>query len=245
MTTILGAGKLLGETKKGTKFGIIEAVTDEEYGVWEHEVGDSLVREKILLEPRSNYFIGRVEQPVFNSLSTVGLMVTDLRRNNAGYSNVLGLDWNIRFLNNALSIRGQLVHSSKDRTSGDGARIFVGYLNPEWWELKFFTGYKDKTFEINDLGFDWLYSNWYYGVDGGIRKQKPWGRFLKNDLKIKEKFNFKQSAKDLLITSKLILLPDLDPLIEISYKPTLLRYPLGSSFQLFGFEPESLPFVYI
>ena len=185
VTTILGAGKLLGETKKGTKFGIIEAVTDEEYGVWEHEVGDSLVREKILLEPRSNYFIGRVEQPVFNSLSTVGLMVTDLRRNNAGYSNVLGLDWNIRFLNNALSIRGQLVHSSKDRTSGDGARIFVGYLNPEWWELKFFTGYKDKTFEINDLGFDWLYSNWYYGVDGGIRKQKPWGRFLKNDLKIK------------------------------------------------------------
>ena len=185
VTTILGAGKLLGETKKGTKFGIIEAVTDEEYGVWEHEVGDSLVREKILLEPRSNYFIGRVEQPVFNSLSTVGLMVTDLRRNNAGYSNVLGLDWNIRFLNNALSIRGQLVHSSKDRTSGDGARIFVGYLNPEWWELKFFTGYKDKNFEINDLGFDWLYSNWYYGVDGGIRKQKPWGRFLKNDLKIK------------------------------------------------------------
>ena len=185
VTTILGAGKLLGETKKGTKFGIIEAVTDEEYGVWEHEVGDSLVREKILLEPRSNYFIVRVEHPVFNSLSTVGLMVTDLRRNNAGYSNVLGLDWNIRFLNNALSIRGQLVHSSKDRTSGDGARIFVGYLNPEWWELKFFTGYKDKTFEINDLGFDWLYSNWYYGVDGGIRKQKPWGRFLKNDLKIK------------------------------------------------------------
>ena len=52
-------------------------------------------------------------------------------------------------MNNALSIRGQLVHSSKDRTSGNGARIFVGYLNPEWWELKFFTGYKDKTFEIN------------------------------------------------------------------------------------------------
>ena len=25
----------------------------------------------------------------------------------------------------------------------------------------------------------------YYGVDGEIRKQKPWGRFLKNDLKIK------------------------------------------------------------
>ena len=44
VTTILGAGKLLGETKKGTKFGIIEAVTDEEYGGWDHEVGDSLVR---------------------------------------------------------------------------------------------------------------------------------------------------------------------------------------------------------
>ena len=111
VTTILAAGKLLGETRKGTKFGIIEAVTDEEYGIWEHEVGDSLIQEEILLEPRTNHFIGRVEQPVLNSLSTVGLMVTDQRRNNVGYSNVLGLDWNLKFLNNALAIRGLMVNS--------------------------------------------------------------------------------------------------------------------------------------
>ena len=185
VTTILAAGKLLGETKKGTKFGIIEAVTDEEYGIWEHEVGDSLVQKEILLEPRTNHFIGRVEQPVLNSLSTVGLMVTDQRRNNVGYSNVLGLDWNLKLLNNALAIRGQMVNSLKDGTLGDGARLFVGYLDPKWWELRFFTGYKDKNFEINDLGFNKRNDSWYFGGQGGVRKQKPWGRFLKNDLKIK------------------------------------------------------------
>ena len=185
VTTILGAGKLLGETKGGTKFGIIEAITDEEYGIWEHEVGDTLVREKVLIEPRSNYFIGRVERAVFNSLSTVGLMVTDLRRKNAGYSNVLGLDWNLRFLNNALSTGGQLVHSLKDGTAGDGARFYIGYLDPVWWDLNFFTGYKDKTFEINDLGFNKRNDSWYFGTRGGIRKQQPWGRFLKNELKFR------------------------------------------------------------
>ena len=164
MTTILGAGKLLGETKGGTKFGIIEAVTDEEYGIWEHEVGDTLVREKVLIEPRSNYFIGRVERAVFNSLSTVGLMVTDLRRKNAGYSNVLGLDWNLNLLNNALSVRGQLVHSLKDGTAGDGARFFVRYLDPKWWELQFWTGYRDNNFEINDLGFNKRNDSWYFGT---------------------------------------------------------------------------------
>ena len=40
-TTILGAGKILGETAAGTKYGIIEAVTDEEYGTGESESGDT------------------------------------------------------------------------------------------------------------------------------------------------------------------------------------------------------------
>jgi hypothetical protein len=96
-TTILGAGKILGETAAGTKYGIIEAVTDEEFGVWEYEIGDSVLQENGMLEPMTNYFIGRVEQPVFNNLSTVGLMMTDLRRNENGYANVLGLDWKLAY----------------------------------------------------------------------------------------------------------------------------------------------------
>jgi len=139
-TTILGAGKILGETAAGTKYGIIEAVTDEEFGVWETESGDTVIQEKGIIEPRTNYFIGRVEQPVFNNLSTVGVMMTDLRRVEAGYANVMGLDWRLKFLDNALTLKGQIVHSTKDGMSGNGARFNIGYLDPKWWDLNFVTG---------------------------------------------------------------------------------------------------------
>ena len=42
-TTILGAVKITGETSSGLKFGIIENVTDEEFGIWEYSDGDSAV----------------------------------------------------------------------------------------------------------------------------------------------------------------------------------------------------------
>jgi len=181
-TTILGAGKILGETAAGTKYGIIEAVTDEEFGVWEYEIGDSVLQENGMLEPMTNYFIGRVEQPVFNNLSTVGLMMTDLRRNEAGYANVMGLDWRLKFMENALTLKGQIVHSTKDGMSGNGARFNIGYLDPKWWDLNFVTGFTDDQYEINDLGFNERNDKWYYGSYGGLRKQDPWGRFLGNHL---------------------------------------------------------------
>ena len=181
-TTILGAGKILGETAAGTKYGIIEAVTDEEFGVWETESGDTVIQEKGIIEPRTNYFIGRVEQPVFNNLSTVGVMMTDLRRVEAGYANVMGLDWRLKFLDNALTLKGQIVHSTKDGISGNGARFNIGYLDPKWWDLNFVTGFTDDQYEINDLGFNERNDKWYYGSYGGLRKQDPWGRFLGNHL---------------------------------------------------------------
>ena len=181
-TTILGAGKILGETAAGTKYGIIEAVTDEEFGVWEYESGDTVIQEKGIIEPRTNYFIGRVEQPVFNNLSTVGVMMTDLRRVEAGYANVMGLDWRLKFLDNALTLKGQIVHSTKDGMSGNGARFNIGYLDPKWWDLNFVTGFTDDQYEINDLGFNERNDKWYYGSYGGLRKQDPWGRFLGNIL---------------------------------------------------------------
>ncbi|SVC67659.1 uncharacterized protein METZ01_LOCUS320513, partial [marine metagenome] len=162
-TTILGAGKILGETAAGTKYGIIEAVTDEEFGVWEYESGDTVIQEKGIIEPRTNYFIGRVEQPVFNNLSTVGIMMTDLRRVEAGYANVMGLDWRLKFLDNALTLKGQIVHSTKDGTSGNGGRFNIGYLDPKWWDMNFVIGFTDDKYEINDLGFNERNDKWYYG----------------------------------------------------------------------------------
>ena len=83
------------------------------------------------------------EQPVFNNLSTIGLMVTDLRRNEAGDANVLGLDWKLKFMDNALTLKGQIVHSTKDGKSGNGARFNMGYLDPKWWDLNVGVGFSD------------------------------------------------------------------------------------------------------
>ncbi len=178
-TTILGAGKILGETTSGTKYGIIEAVTDVEFGIWESESGDTVSGR---IEPKTNYFIGRVEQSIFNNLSTIGVMMTDLRRVEAGYSNVIGLDWRLKFIDNALTLKGQIVHSTKDGISGNGARFNFGYLDPKWWDLNFVIGFTNDKYEINDLGFNERNDKWYYGSYGGFRKQDPWGKFLGNIL---------------------------------------------------------------
>ncbi|SVC20316.1 uncharacterized protein METZ01_LOCUS273170, partial [marine metagenome] len=45
-TTILGAAKIMGETASGVRFGIIEAVTDQEYGTREFEMEGSTKQEQ-------------------------------------------------------------------------------------------------------------------------------------------------------------------------------------------------------
>ena len=50
-TTILGAAKIMGETASGMRFGIIEAITNQEYGTREFEMEGSTKQEQFLLEP--------------------------------------------------------------------------------------------------------------------------------------------------------------------------------------------------
>ena len=81
-TTIIGAAKILGETSSGLKYGLINAITDQEYGTIEEDVSGKIERNKFLIEPYTNYFVGRIEKPVINDLSTIGFMATDLHRKN-------------------------------------------------------------------------------------------------------------------------------------------------------------------
>ena len=80
-TTILSAAKVLGETSSGLRYGIINAVTNEEYATNEYEdVNGQNISSKFLVEPYANYFVGRVEKPIINDLSTIGFMTTNLNR---------------------------------------------------------------------------------------------------------------------------------------------------------------------
>tara|TARA_B100000315_G_scaffold230633_1_gene241242 strand:- start:7933 stop:10392 length:2460 start_codon:yes stop_codon:yes gene_type:complete len=211
-TTILAAAKLLGETDGGLKYGIIESVTDEEYGIWEYSTDeiasvDSLFednvftgldtsyateKENLLIEPYTNYFIGRIEKPVFNRHSTVGIIVTDVLRNGSTRASAGGLDWRLKFLENRVVVAGQYAVSQVGDIRGNGGRLYVEYNDPLWWDLSILGTWFDDQFEINDLGYLRRNGNWTFGSFGGIRKQDPWGIFLRNDLR----FNYFRNVRN-------------------------------------------------
>ncbi len=75
-TSILGAFKLTGKTQKGWSIGILESITQKEIA----EIDTEGEREKIDVEPFSNYFISRVQKDMNNSNTLLGAMVTATNR---------------------------------------------------------------------------------------------------------------------------------------------------------------------
>lgn len=79
-TTILGAAKFSGKTKKGWSLGILESVTDKEFS----EVDHNGQRRDEIVEPLTNYFVGRAQKDFNNSNSFIGGMFTATNRNLQG-----------------------------------------------------------------------------------------------------------------------------------------------------------------
>lgn len=76
-TTILGAMKISGKTKKGLSIGILESVTSQEDALI-----DSLgVRRKETVEPLTNHFVGRIQQDFNKGTTTIGGLFTAVNRN--------------------------------------------------------------------------------------------------------------------------------------------------------------------
>ena len=73
-TTILGAAKLTGKTGNDWSIGIIEAVTAREHAT--HVTG--LLRDRTLVEPATNYFVGRVQREF--TRGGVGFLTTSVLR---------------------------------------------------------------------------------------------------------------------------------------------------------------------
>jgi len=185
-TTILGAAKIMGETASGMRFGIIEAITNQEYGTREFEMEGSTKQEQFLLEPYTNYFIGRLEKPVINELSTIGFMTTDLRRQGeTDAANVFSLDWRLKFMDNKWSFEGQAANSMAGNDPGYAGRFSLSYRDPIWWELSAWGHYSDENFNVNDLGYQQRNNNWYTGVRGKIRRDTPKGIFLSQSLSLR------------------------------------------------------------
>ena len=186
-TTILSAAKILGETSSGIKYGIINAVTNEEYASLEYEKDGKTERKDFLIEPYSNYFVGRVTKPFINELSAIGFMATDLKRN--GYNDIatsIKGDWLINLFDNKFSFTGEYGSTINDDNNGFGGRYRISYRNPVMWELATWGGFYDDKWNVGAMGFQQKNNNWYTGARLSLRTDQPKGVFLNQNLDLRQ-----------------------------------------------------------
>ena len=216
-TTIIGAFKLLGSTKSGWNYGLINAITAKETADF---ISSDSSREIFLVEPQTNYSVGRLEKSIINKFSRIGFMATDVKRKDINSSNVAGIDWKIGLLNNRLFSSGQIVRS-KTSEKGDAYRFNIGYKNPRWWETRFWHGWYDDKFDINDIGYLKRNNLAWAGMMVKLRQQEPFGPILGSSIEIKLKKEW--NGDDVV----------LEDIIELETRTLLKNYwRFGTLFEL-------------
>lgn len=104
-TSILGAAKFSGKTKKGLGIGILESVTAQEMARIDH---NGEVREEVV-EPLTNFFVGRITQDFREGETVIGGIFTAVNRDLEN----TGMDFLHR---SAYSGGVDVIHWWKDRT---------------------------------------------------------------------------------------------------------------------------------
>jgi hypothetical protein len=170
-TTILGALKLSGKTKKGLSVGILESLTSREDALI-----DSLGhRRKETVEPFTNYFLGRVQQDFNKGQTIIGAMVTSVNRNIKST--------NLDFLHSAAYTAGlDFQHTWKDRT---------WYLsgNAEFSDVKGSTRSITET-QLSSARYYQRPDAKYLSVDSTLTSLPGYGGTLKFGKSSKKRFQF-------------------------------------------------------
>ncbi len=78
-TPIIGAAKFSGKTKDGWAIGVLESVTANRYAIIRNGAGDE---RREIVEPLTNYFVGRLQKDFNNRNSYVGGIFTATNRDN-------------------------------------------------------------------------------------------------------------------------------------------------------------------
>ena len=117
-TSILGAAKFSGKTKKGLSIGILESITQREMAELDHN-GD---RRKELVEPLTNYFVARLQKDSKDGNTIFGGIITGVNREK-GLSDILhrnaysgGLDFIRYWKSRTWYVRGNVVFSQVQGT---------------------------------------------------------------------------------------------------------------------------------
>ena len=179
-TTILGAAKIVGRTEGGTSFGIMEAITSPEHAQIEKTVNGQKVQSDHLVEPLTNYFVGRLKQSILKGNSTVGLMTTAVNRWDSNTAYAGGLDWDLRFVNDMYQVTGTLAGSqagqSDARKSGYIALLELDKKGG-WLRGETYLEAISPDFDIDDLGIIWGTDRLEWNYDFGAHKETPFSIF--------------------------------------------------------------------
>ena len=120
-TRILAAAKVTGRTTSGWKVGVLDAYTDEEQGLYLDATG----AHGALVEPRTNYFAGRLIREVRSGQTAIGVIGTAVNRSlgdpraaavlaKSAYTG--GLDFGNDFFGRVWNVSGYLAGSRVEGT---------------------------------------------------------------------------------------------------------------------------------
>ena len=132
-TTIAAAAKLTGRTRSGLSLGFLDAVTTREEARFRDTAG---VDHRATVEPRANYFVGRIKRDLRQGNTTIGLGLTAVNRDldeselqplfrKAAY--VGGFDWNHAWANRTWAFDGEVALS---HNRGNAEAIDALQLSP-------------------------------------------------------------------------------------------------------------------
>ena len=118
-TSIIGAAKFSGKTKKGWSIGVLESVTERERAVVQDINGK---RRKELVEPLTNYAVARLQKDINGGNTVLGGIFTAVNREHglddqlhrSAYS--AGLDFLHYWKNRTWFVRGNFVYSNVQGT---------------------------------------------------------------------------------------------------------------------------------
>ncbi len=132
-TTILGAAKISGQTKNGWSIGVLETMTSKEFA----KIDLDGEERKELVEPLTNYFVGRAKKDFNNRNSNIGGIFTATNRKIEGNLDFLhksaytgGLDFEHRWKERAWYVKGNTVisHVNGSKDAILNTQYSIGHL---------------------------------------------------------------------------------------------------------------------
>ncbi|MAF12099.1 hypothetical protein CMK11_16770, partial [Candidatus Poribacteria bacterium] len=175
-TTILGAAKLSGKTAAGTSYGILDALTADEYADIRRSEDEGSDGETFRVEPRTNFLIGRVQQDVLGD-STVGGMFTTMNGDGFAPAFVASADGEFKWADKAYRVftRAGVSRTGAigDRDSGYEAAAYFSKFSGSFGG-QVYADARSPEFNANDLGFMSRAGRTQVGGHVYAQIQNPW-----------------------------------------------------------------------